>query len=69
MTPENVVPPAAYLDGFTPNICLTVAEGNTHKCAFPLTEFLNVWLNFAIYFIFSPGVMVGKDHKKKSLTF
>lgn len=29
---------------------VTVADGNTQKCAFFCAEFLKTWLNFAAYF-------------------
>ncbi len=32
----------AYLDELTPNVGITVVDGNTHKCAFSSAEFLKI---------------------------
>ncbi len=44
---ENVAPCTAYLDEITPDVCITVVDGITHKCAFSFTEFLK--LSIRIY--------------------
>ncbi len=37
---KNVAPPTAYHNELTPNIHITLVDGNTHKCWFSTAEFL-----------------------------
>ncbi len=43
---ENVAPPTAYLDELTPNICIAVVDGDTHKSAFSFAKLLKIQKKF-----------------------
>lgn len=41
-------PPTAYPNEHTPNICITVVDGNALKCTFSFIEFQDIWLKLAM---------------------
>ncbi len=55
---ENVAPPTAYLAELTPNICMTIVDGNTHTCAFSFTKFFEIQWKFAIYVNGNPASVI-----------
>ncbi len=54
---DTSVSPSAYHDELTPDICITVVDGNAHKCAFSLVDFLKIWLKFTIHFKGNPATV------------